>query len=1145
MPGSLTGNPIVVSPATSTTYTVTGTNAAGCSNTATRPIIVNPSPTVTTTTTSGTICAGSSTTITASGAITYSWMPGSLTGATITISPASTTTYTVTGTSGGCTGTTTRTITVNPNPTVTVSATSTTICSGTSTTLTAAGATTYSWMPGTLSGTSVVVTPATTTTYTVTGTTVGCTGTITQLITVNPSPTVTTTAPAGAICSGNSKTITASGAVTYTWMPGSLSGNPVTVFPVTTTTYTVTGTAANGCTGTATRTVTVNPSPTVTASASSTSICAGSPVTLSASGATSYNWQPGNHNGQPWTTTPAATTTYTVTGTTSGCAGTSTLLITVNPIPTVATTTTGATISSGNSATITASGATTYAWMPGSLTGTTVTVSPGATTTYTVTGTSAAGCTSTATRTITVNPTPTVTASATSASICAGSSTTLSATGASTYVWNPGAHVGANWTVTPATTTTYTVTGASAAGCTSTATQLITVNPIPTVTTSTTGNTICVGNSTTITASGATTYSWMPGSLSGTTVTVSPVATTTYTVTGTSAGCSSTATQLITVNPTPTVTTTTTGGTICSGNSTTITASGASTYTWMPGSLSGTTVTVSPATTTTYTVTGTSATGCTSNATRTITVNPTPTVIATATSNSICIGSSTTLSASGATSYVWNPGAHVGANWTVTPAVTTTYTVTGTSAGCTSTATQLITVNPIPTITTSTTGNTICAGDSTTITASGAATYTWMPGSLSGAMITDAPMVTTTYTVTGTSAAGCTSTATIIITVNPVPSVSATATPNVICIGNPITLDATGTSTYNWLPQNATGASVNDSPNASTTYTVTGTDVNGCTNTATVAVTVNPLPSVSADATPNAICIGNPVTLDATGASTYNWLPQNATGATVIDNPNASTNYTVTGTDVNGCTNTATVAVTVNDLPVVTVSGDTLICLGANGSLNASGASTYAWMPGTLSGSSVMVSPSSATTYTVTGTDLNGCSNSGTISVNIDTPPASPSISVNGVILTSTVIGSSYQWFLNGNPIAGATSQSYTATQNGSYTVEVYDAAGCGSGQSSAVVDPLGIENQSSVDFINLFPNPNDGHFQLNFNIAKADNYVLGVHNALGQIVYSEMLNNFHGTFSREMDLSLYGKGVYTIRLKNAVNEIVIKTVVY
>ncbi|HNF72857.1 MAG TPA: hypothetical protein PLP34_10595, partial [Chitinophagaceae bacterium] len=113
------------------------------------------------------------------------------------------------------------------------------------------------------------------------------------------------------------------------------------------------------------------------------------------------------------------------------------------------------------------------------------------------------------------------------------------------------------------------------------------------------------------------------GSLSGTTITVTPASTTTYTVTGTNTttGCTNTTTRTITVNSLPTVGTTVSNATICAGSSTSITGTGASTYTWMPGSLSGTTINVSPASTTTYTVTGTSAAGCTGTATRTITVN--------------------------------------------------------------------------------------------------------------------------------------------------------------------------------------------------------------------------------------------------------------------------------------------------------------------------------------------------------------------------------------------------------------------------------------------------------------------------------------------------------------------------------------------
>jgi len=133
----------------------------------------------------------------------------------------------------------------------------------------------------------------------------------------------------------------------------------------------------------------------------------------------------------------------------------------------------------------------------------------------------------------------------------------------------------------------------------------ITINPLPAVGTTATATTLCAGASTTITGTGANTYTWNPGALSGTSITVSPSSTTTYTVTGTTTatGCTNVSTRLITINALPAVGTTATATTLCAGASTTLTGTGANTYTWNPGALSGTSITVSPSSTTTYTVT--------------------------------------------------------------------------------------------------------------------------------------------------------------------------------------------------------------------------------------------------------------------------------------------------------------------------------------------------------------------------------------------------------------------------------------------------------------------------------------------------------------------------------------------------------------
>ncbi|HEU4719057.1 MAG TPA: M43 family zinc metalloprotease, partial [Bacteroidia bacterium] len=265
----------------------------------------------------------------------------------------STAPYNALTTSNGCQA---PSASVAPVAAFTMSASS--VCAGTAVNFTdnsTNSPTSWSWtFPGGSPGTSTAQNPAGITwsaagTYTVSLTASNGSGsnTITHTITILALPSVTTSTSGATICSGSSTTITASGASTYSWMPGSLSGTTVTVSPATTTTYTVTGTNANGCTNTATRTITVNASPTVTTTASSSTVCSGTGVTLGASGASTYNWMPGNHNGQPWTTTPTSTTTYTVTGTSAnGCTGTATRTITVNASPTVTTTASPSTICS-------------------------------------------------------------------------------------------------------------------------------------------------------------------------------------------------------------------------------------------------------------------------------------------------------------------------------------------------------------------------------------------------------------------------------------------------------------------------------------------------------------------------------------------------------------------------------------------------------------------------------------------------------------------------------------------------------------------------------------------------------------------------------------------------------------------------------
>ncbi|HQC59119.1 MAG TPA: hypothetical protein PK701_00090, partial [Bacteroidales bacterium] len=178
------------------------------------------------------------------------------------------------------------------------------------------------------------------------------------------------------------------------------------------------------------------------------------------------------------------------------------------------------------------------------------------------------------------------------------------------------------------------------------------------------------------------------------------------------------------------------------------------------------------------------------------------------------------------------------------------------------------------------------------------------------------------------------------------PVLTASASPSSICSGSSTTLSASGASTYSWTDgtNNYTGNSINVSPTSNTTYTVTGT-IGTCSATATVSVTVNPSPSLTVNATPSSICQGNNATLSASGASTYSWTDgtNNYSGNSITVTPTVNTTYTVTGT-IGTCSATATVSVTVNAAPSLTVNAtDNQLCTGESATLTANGANTYNW----------------------------------------------------------------------------------------------------------------------------------------------------------------------------------------------------------
>jgi gliding motility-associated-like protein len=287
------------------------------------------------------------------------------------------------------------------------------ICMNNTTSLLASGSGTINWYssPGstTVIGTGSVFITGTLSagTYTFYAENVTCAPSQTRTpIVVNASsiiPTINVSGIPSILCTGETATLSASGAATYSWNTGGL-GTAILVSPTVNATYSVIGTASNGCTNTAAFAVTVSPLPQLTISAASNSICSTQTITLNASGANSYTWFPSSTTGNSIQVSPGTTQTYTVSGEdANGCENTTEFSVHVTPTPTLNVTVLFY-LCSGN-ATLIANGAQTYSWVPGNFTGSMVLVSPPSTTEYTVVGANGT-CTNSSISTVSIGVAP-------------------------------------------------------------------------------------------------------------------------------------------------------------------------------------------------------------------------------------------------------------------------------------------------------------------------------------------------------------------------------------------------------------------------------------------------------------------------------------------------------------------------------------------------------------------------------------------------------------------------------------------------------------------------------------------------------------------------------------------------------------------
>lgn len=642
---------------------------------------------------------------------------------------------------------------------------------------------------------------------------------------------------------------------------------------------------------------------------------------------------------------------------------------------------------------------------------------------------------------------PTVSLTATPSVICVPATSQLNATilnpcgtATPTYSWTPTTGLSnptiANPIASPTVTTTYTCTvSGGVLGCwtaTSSITITTTTAPVP-GTASVSPGSVCSGSPVTLTLAGYTgAIQWQSAPVSGGPWTNIAGATTTPFVTAglTSntcfqavvTGCSSANSNIVCVTINTAPVTTVNSVTMCPGQTATLTAGGATTYLWDTGS-SANPLMVSPVVTTSYTVTGTTS-GCTSSAIAVVTIggSTTPAV----NSPTICAGQTAILTATGGTTYSWDTGSTANP-LSVTPAVTTSYTVTATTGGCTGTAVATVTVNATL-IVNAGLNDTVCFGGSTIlgVTPNGVGyIYDWTPiATLTGATTanpTATPTSTTTYSVTVTNPSGCSGTSTVTIYADPQITLAIAGidvTCNGACNGQTIVIPSGGTSGYTYLwSSGCTGPSCTSLCPGS--YTVTVTDAWGCTATNDTSIVEPTLLTASSSVIPtscNGICDGNATATGAGGTIgtgyTYSWNTVPAQTTATANGLCAGT-YTCTITDANSCTATATATITEPTLVVTATIAPITICTGSSAMITASasggngGAYSYTWSPSTgldfTNIANPTASPATTTVYTVIATDINGCT-AAPVSVTVT---VNPSLIVVASGSTSICLGAS------------------------------------------------------------------------------------------------------------------------------------------
>ncbi|WP_191907010.1 Ig-like domain-containing protein [Adhaeribacter soli] len=765
--------------------------------------------------------------------------------------------------------------------------------------------------------------------------------------------------------------------------------------------------------------------------------------------------------------------------------------------------------------------------------------------------------------------------------ICPGGTVALVANSGTgyTYRWYKDNTLLANATASLLNVTTpgnYRVEIANSRGCFNASSPVaVTTAPLPTATITAAGNlTFCAGGSVNLEAATGTgwLYQWQRNGqdiAGATTANYSATQSGDYRVMVTTpAGCSATSSQLsanVITLAKPSIKATS-DSTICAGTSVSLFTTATGTYQWLLNGAfiaNATTASFSASQAGNYRVVVTNATGC-NDTSRILPVAveslPTATIYANG-PLTFCAGGSVSLAiVPGANSlYQWqrngiNISGVTSASFAATQSGDYRVLVT-TPTGCTAISNLLaITTVPVqkPALQ-ATSDSTICAGSSVSLFTTSTGSYKWL---LNGVAIANASASSFTasqagnYRVVVTNTTGCSDTSRVLpVTVESLPTAAVTvAGPLTFCAGSSVTLAAV--SGTNWLYQwQRNGQSISGATNAtfaatqSGNYQVLVSTPAGCT-VSSAPITITAVPSqtpVILHSSDTTFCAGGSTNLFTTAAGTYAWLYNGAlltgsTSASLLANQPGS--YQVVVTNAAGCSDTSRIMhVSMDAVPTaaITSSGPLTFCSGDSIRLSTSANSnfTYQWfLNGTLLSGKTADSlwATQAGNYYVQVSNARGCmSQASPVTVNLNAIPTATITQSGNTLFASP--GTTYQWFLNGNPISGATNQVYVADSTGSYTVTVTHN-GCTATSAAVNILISGASEELALSQLSIYPNPATAVFNLKLVNNYRGNVQLQLFDLTGRLIQKQQLRKNESQLQSSIMVETLPTGLYLLRVQ-------------